>query len=209
MIDVSHEGGTTVLYMTRTERGNTLKSALVEALISAVETCISDPTIDTLLLTSQDADFCSGFEILNTVFFGPALPLFWEHAVSANMWVLSAPWLGSAQARPLMHKKHCQKDWQPISLQQAHGVSFWRRCQLTGPLTNPCALQQELIFAIPTWQRWSVRQRWAGYRSALRNTATHFAKTNWTKLTRRNGQVENCSLQTIKRDYRDCISKPY
>lgn len=65
MIAVSREGGIAVLCMTRTERGNALSAELVEALISAVETCIADPAINTLVLTSRGADFCTGFDLSN------------------------------------------------------------------------------------------------------------------------------------------------
>lgn len=65
MIDVLREDGVATLCMTRTERGNALSAELVEALICAVEVCISDPAIHTLVLTSQGADFCTGFDLNN------------------------------------------------------------------------------------------------------------------------------------------------
>lgn len=66
MIHVSREDGFAILCMARAERGNALSAGLVEALINAIETCISDAAINTLVLISQGTDFCTGFDLSNS-----------------------------------------------------------------------------------------------------------------------------------------------
>lgn len=63
MISVTREARTAIACLQRTERGNALSAELVEMLIDAVEACIADPAIDTLVLTSDGADFCTGFDL--------------------------------------------------------------------------------------------------------------------------------------------------
>ena len=57
------KGATAVLTLQRPERGNALDAPLVEALIGAVESCIADAALHTLVIEGEGADFCTGFDL--------------------------------------------------------------------------------------------------------------------------------------------------
>jgi enoyl-CoA hydratase/carnithine racemase len=63
MIQLEREGATAVLTLRRPERGNALNPELVESLIQAVEACAADASVNTLVLTAEGPDFCTGFDL--------------------------------------------------------------------------------------------------------------------------------------------------
>lgn len=63
MIDVTQRDGMAVLTLARPDRGNALSEALVESLIEAVQDCIADAGLHTLVLDAQGRHFCTGFDL--------------------------------------------------------------------------------------------------------------------------------------------------
>jgi len=63
VIGLQREDGVAVLTLQHATRGNALGAELVEALIAAVEVCIADTALHTLVLAAEGADFCTGFDL--------------------------------------------------------------------------------------------------------------------------------------------------
>lgn len=63
MLSTEQLPGITTLTLQRPERGNALGSELVEALISAAEAAIADPTVHTLVLRGAGRHFCTGLDL--------------------------------------------------------------------------------------------------------------------------------------------------
>lgn len=63
MIDIVLNDTMAVLTLARPDRGNALSEALVEALIDAVQRCIGDAGVHTLVLDAQGRHFCTGFDL--------------------------------------------------------------------------------------------------------------------------------------------------
>ena len=63
MLSTEQLPGVTTLTLQRPERGNALGPELVEALISAAEAAIADPTVHTLVLRGAGRHFCTGLDL--------------------------------------------------------------------------------------------------------------------------------------------------
>jgi enoyl-CoA hydratase/carnithine racemase len=63
MLSTEQLPGITTLTLQRPERGNALGPELVEALISAAEAAIADPTVHTLVLHGAGRHFCTGLDL--------------------------------------------------------------------------------------------------------------------------------------------------
>lgn len=63
MIDIAHHEQIAVLTLNQPQRGNALSEPLVEALIAAVNQCIGDASIHTLVISASGRHFCTGFDL--------------------------------------------------------------------------------------------------------------------------------------------------
>ena len=63
MLQLDRYERTAVLTLDRTERGNALSVALVDALLEQVLTLTNDPGVDALVLRANGSHFCTGFDL--------------------------------------------------------------------------------------------------------------------------------------------------